>query len=58
MIFQAEQVIKLLITFLLGGLIGGEREAGNKSASFRSILLICLGATLFTVHSYLITNEN
>jgi putative Mg2+ transporter-C (MgtC) family protein len=43
---------------VLGGLIGGEREARDKSAGFRTIILICLGATLFTILSYNITNGN
>lgn len=58
MIFQAEYVIKVLLAILLGGLIGGEREARDKSAGFRTIILICLGATLFTMLSALLTNGN
>jgi putative Mg2+ transporter-C (MgtC) family protein len=56
MIFQLEDVIKILLAIVLGGLIGGEREARDKSAGFRTIILICLGATLFTILSYNITN--
>jgi putative Mg2+ transporter-C (MgtC) family protein len=58
MIFNAEDVIKVLLAILLGGLIGGEREARDKSAGFRTIILICLGANLFTILSYNITNGN
>jgi putative Mg2+ transporter-C (MgtC) family protein len=58
MIFQFEDVIKILLAIVLGGLIGGEREARDKSAGFRTIILICLGATLFTILSYNITNGN
>ena len=58
MIFQLEDVIKILLAILLGGLIGGEREARDKSAGFRTIILICVGATLFTILSYNITNGN
>jgi putative Mg2+ transporter-C (MgtC) family protein len=41
-------IIKLLIALLLGGLIGAEREFRDKAAGFRTIILICVGATLFT----------
>jgi putative Mg2+ transporter-C (MgtC) family protein len=58
MIFQVEDVIKILLAIVLGGLIGGEREARDKSAGFRTIILICLGATLFTILSHNITNGN
>jgi putative Mg2+ transporter-C (MgtC) family protein len=57
MIFQAEDVIKILLAILLGGLIGGEREARDKSAGFRTIILICVGATLFTMLSSYLTNS-
>src|ERR1700748_3618564 len=45
---------KLLLSLLVGGLIGAEREYRSKSAGFRTLTLICLGATLFTIFSQLI----
>jgi putative Mg2+ transporter-C (MgtC) family protein len=45
---------KLLLSVLVGGLIGAEREYRSKSAGFRTLTLICLGATLFTIFSQLI----
>src|SRR5579862_2525102 len=47
-------IIKLLLSLLVGGLIGAEREYHSKSAGFRTLTLICIGATLFTVFSQLI----
>ncbi len=44
-------VIKLLAAFLIGGLIGGEREFHDKAAGLRTIILICVGACLFTIFS-------
>ncbi|OQP45447.1 hypothetical protein A4H97_32400 [Niastella yeongjuensis] len=44
-------VIKLLIAVLIGAIIGAEREYHNKSAGLRTLMLICLGATLFTIFS-------
>lgn len=46
-----EIVVKLLIAILIGAIIGSEREYHNKSAGLRTLMLICLGATLFTIFS-------
>jgi putative Mg2+ transporter-C (MgtC) family protein len=46
-----EDLIKLLVSMLLGGLIGLEREIHEKPAGFRTNVLICLGATIFTMIS-------
>jgi Uncharacterized membrane protein len=47
----AEEVLKLLLAMVVGGLIGAEREFRDKSAGFRTILLITVGSTLFTIFS-------
>ena len=44
-------LIKLVISVLIGAIIGGEREYRSKSAGLRTIILICLGSTLFTILS-------
>jgi putative Mg2+ transporter-C (MgtC) family protein len=44
-------LIKLAVSLLIGLIIGGERQYRNKSAGFRTIALICLGATVFTILS-------
>ena len=46
-----ELLIKLLLSLAIGGAIGLERELRSKSAGFRTLMLICLGATLFTIFS-------
>ncbi len=46
-----DDVTKLLLALLVGGLIGAEREFRDKAAGFRTIILICVGATLFTIFS-------
>lgn len=46
-----ELAIKLGLCILLGGAIGAERELRSKSAGFRTLILICIGAGLFTVAS-------
>lgn len=45
---------KLLVSILVGGAIGAEREYRSKSAGFRTLTLICLGSALFTIFSQLI----
>ena len=47
-----EDVLKILLAVLIGGLIGAEREYRDKAAGFRTIILICVGATLFTILSF------
>ena len=47
-------VWKLILSVIVGGLIGAEREYRSKSAGFRTLTLICLGAALFTMLSELI----
>lgn len=46
-----EDIVKLLLAILIGGLIGAEREFRDKAAGFRTIIFICVGATLFTLFS-------
>ena len=48
---QKEILLQLFFVVLVGGLIGAEREFRSKSAGFRTMILICLGAYLFTVFS-------
>lgn len=46
-----EDVTKLLLAVILGGVIGAEREVRSRAAGFRTIILICVGSTLFTMMS-------
>lgn len=46
-----EDLLKLLLAILIGGLIGAEREFRDKAAGFRTIIFICVGSTLFTILS-------
>jgi putative Mg2+ transporter-C (MgtC) family protein len=47
-IFLKDALIKFAIAIFLSGLIGFERERRHRPAGFRTIMLICLGATLIT----------
>jgi putative Mg2+ transporter-C (MgtC) family protein len=51
LVIPIEDIIKLLLSVLIGGLIGAEREFRDKAAGFRTMILICFGATLFTMYS-------
>jgi putative Mg2+ transporter-C (MgtC) family protein len=47
----SDDIIKILFAVLCGGILGFEREYQNKSAGFRTIILITLGSTIFTIVS-------
>jgi putative Mg2+ transporter-C (MgtC) family protein len=46
-----ENLIKVGMAVLVGGLIGAEREYQDKAAGFRTIILITVGSALFTIFS-------
>ena len=48
---ELDMVIRILIAALVGGLIGYERERADKPAGVRTHLLVCVGASLFTIIS-------
>jgi putative Mg2+ transporter-C (MgtC) family protein len=49
--FVLQDMLKLSLAILIGGLIGAEREFRDKAAGFRTIIFICVGSTLFTILS-------
>ncbi len=49
--FLPEDLLKLGLAILVGGLIGAEREFRDKSAGLRTIIFITIGSTLFTILS-------
>lgn len=50
--------MKLGVALVIGTIIGAEREYKNKSAGLRTLILICLGSTLFTIISYTLGAES
>ena len=48
---EVTMMLRLLLSAVLGGVIGFERERAKKAAGLRTHILICLGACLFTVVS-------
>lgn len=52
-----DELTKMGISILLGGVLGLEREYQNKPAGFRTLALICIGATAFTILSIRLSGE-
>jgi len=54
---MTEDLIRLVVALLIGGLIGAEREYHSKAAGFRTMIMICVGSALFTLASDRIGNS-
>jgi putative Mg2+ transporter-C (MgtC) family protein len=52
-----EDIFKILLAVIAGGIIGVEREARDKAAGFRTLIFICVGAALFTILSVQIAGD-
>lgn len=50
---ENEHFHAILVSIGCGAIVGLEREYRNKSAGFRTVILICFGATIFTIASRL-----
>ena len=49
--FDMEILIRIVVSIILGSIIGLEREITNKSAGLRTQILVCLGSCIFTILS-------
>jgi putative Mg2+ transporter-C (MgtC) family protein len=45
------EVILVVVSFLCGAVVGSERERQEKPAGLRTLILICMGSTIFTMAS-------
>ncbi|MHB0977085.1 MAG: MgtC/SapB family protein [Candidatus Aquicultorales bacterium] len=52
MISVFQVILRLVVSLLLGGIVGLQREASERPAGFRTHVLVCLGSTLFTLVSF------
>ncbi|OGR82207.1 MAG: hypothetical protein A3J74_01400 [Elusimicrobia bacterium RIFCSPHIGHO2_02_FULL_57_9] len=52
-----QDMLKIVTALVLGSVIGLEREVSDKAAGLRTNILICVGATLFTILSLKFTND-
>ena len=50
--FELLDIYKAIIALLAGLILGFEREMKDKSAGLKTITVICLGSTLFSIISY------
>ena len=51
MMYFEEEIIKVLLALVAGACLGFEREFHDKPAGFRTLALICIGSTVFTIMS-------
>lgn len=52
-----ETVLRLFMAMVIGGIIGFEREIGNRPAGFRTHTLVCVGSTLVMLTSEYLFKE-
>ena len=57
-IVLVHEITKLLVALIFGAIIGAEREYKSKAAGFRTVILIMVGSTLFTIVSQLIGGDD
>jgi putative Mg2+ transporter-C (MgtC) family protein len=50
--YVSENILRLVLAAVLGGVIGLERELKHKPAGLRTNMFICFGAAMFTVLSF------
>ncbi len=48
---EVDAMLRLLIAAIVGGAIGYEREHAGKAAGLRTLVMVCIGAALFTIAS-------
>jgi putative Mg2+ transporter-C (MgtC) family protein len=51
MLSELEMVLRLILSAIIGGAIGIEREASNRPAGFRTHILVSVGSTLIMLVS-------
>lgn len=56
--FYLEDLLKICLALLAGGVIGLEREFRDKSAGFRTLIFISVGSALFTILSGRLAIDN
>ncbi|HDM22885.1 MAG: MgtC/SapB family protein [Methanomicrobia archaeon] len=55
MITTIALIFRILLSVILGAIVGFEREIEEKPAGIRTHILVCMGATLFTISSFYLT---
>lgn len=55
---QAEMILRIIVSVILGAIIGYEREISHKPAGLRTHIFVCMGSCLFTIASFFMIPEN
>lgn len=55
--FELMDIYRAMISMVAGLILGYEREMKDKSAGLKTITIICLGSTLFSIISYKLAGE-
>ncbi|MES2629796.1 MAG: MgtC/SapB family protein [Bacteroidota bacterium] len=58
LIYELIIIAKLILSFLLGGFIGYDREKRGKDAGIRTYAAVCLGATIFVSIAEHLTDDH
>jgi putative Mg2+ transporter-C (MgtC) family protein len=53
----SQNIVRLVLAGMLGGIIGLEREIKHKPAGLRTNMFICFGSAMFTILSYELASE-
>jgi putative Mg2+ transporter-C (MgtC) family protein len=56
--FHVQDIYRILLALLAGGVIGLEREMRDKSAGFRTLIFISMGSAAFTILSLRLAQGN
>ncbi|MEI6608106.1 MAG: MgtC/SapB family protein [Verrucomicrobiota bacterium] len=51
------EVVLVLASVICGAIVGAERERHDKPAGLRTLTLVCLGSTVFTILSFVFTSS-
>lgn len=54
---QGELIFRLILAVILGFILGWERHRIHKPASYKTLILVALGSALFSILSFLGTQE-
>jgi putative Mg2+ transporter-C (MgtC) family protein len=55
---EVELIIKIVVSVVLGAIIGFERQLTHKPAGLRTHIFVCMGSCLFTLSSFFLLPEN
>jgi putative Mg2+ transporter-C (MgtC) family protein len=55
---QAEMILRIIVSVILGAIIGYEREISHKPAGLRTHIFVCMGSCLFTIASFFMIPAN